>query len=120
VKNRAAKQYNPRVAEAGAESVPVSEAARLTGLSVQTLKRVCAAGQLEAFRSPGEHVRVLRIGLQGFLKDASPASTVPASSVLANKRALAEVRLQREREAERRERERRESEARRQLAEFQR
>lgn len=68
------------------QSVPVSEAARLTGFSVRTLKRMCEAGQLESYRSPGGHVRVIRASLERFLRDASSAPQVPASSVLANKR----------------------------------
>ncbi len=85
MKNHSAKRYNPRMAQLTGGSVPVSEAARLTGLSVRTVKRMCAAGQLSFFRSPGGHVRVVKADLERFLRRASPALP-PASSVLQNRR----------------------------------
>jgi excisionase family DNA binding protein len=85
VKKRAAKRYIPRMSPTGAESVPISEAERRTGLSVRTLKRMIAAGQLEAFRSPGGHVRVSNAGLEKLLRGSASPTPVPRSSVLQNK-----------------------------------
>jgi excisionase family DNA binding protein len=85
------------------EWVSISEAERLTGLSVRTIKRMADEGQLKTSRTPGDHMRVLRADVNRLLRreTASPAS---ASSVLANKRErveelslqLQEVRAMRE------------------------
>ncbi|MGB6876221.1 MAG: helix-turn-helix domain-containing protein [Candidatus Acidiferrales bacterium] len=41
-----------------AESYSVAEASRLLGVSIPTLKTMCAGGQLACFRTPGGHLRV--------------------------------------------------------------
>jgi excisionase family DNA binding protein len=41
------------------ESYSVSEAARLLGVSIPTLKRMAADGQVEAFKTPGGHHRIV-------------------------------------------------------------
>jgi excisionase family DNA binding protein len=56
------------------------------GLSSRTLKRMIAAGQLEAFRSPGGHLRVARTAVEKFRRGLGSSTPVAASSVLQNKR----------------------------------
>ena len=65
--------------------ISVSEAERLTGLSVRTLKRMAAEGQIKSSRTPGDHVRVLRHDVDRLLRREAPAS-VSVSTVLANKK----------------------------------
>ena len=65
--------------------LPVAEAARLTGYSVRTIKRMVAEGQIRSSRTLGNHMRVLRADLDGLLRQSSNAS-VAVSSVLAAKR----------------------------------
>lgn len=64
-----------------AESCSVGEAARLLGVSIPTLKRMAADGQLEGFRTPGGHLRILTESIETVreqrrqsrpLRDASP------------------------------------------------
>jgi len=138
-----------KVAESS-EWVSVSEAARLTGLAVRTIKRLVAEKKLRATRSPGGHMRVRRADLDRLLRPESPVSVSPSTALaakresvealslelqaervkrdlsklhaedaeadhrraeaqraemLANKRALAEIRLQQKRDAEERSRE---------------
>jgi excisionase family DNA binding protein len=65
--------------------LPVAEAARLTGYSVRTIKRMVAEGQIRSSRTLGNHMRVLRADLDGLLRQSSN-SPVSVSSVLAAKR----------------------------------
>ena len=65
--------------------ISVSEAERLTGLSVRTIKRMATEGQITSARSPGHHIRVLRADVERLLRRES-AAQVSASSVLQNKR----------------------------------
>ncbi|HXX19974.1 MAG TPA: helix-turn-helix domain-containing protein [Candidatus Acidoferrum sp.] len=66
--------------------ISVSEAERLTGLSVRTIKRMAAEGQLTSSRTPGDHMRVLRADVDRLLRRETLAPQAPASSVLQSKR----------------------------------
>ena len=70
-----------------AESYSVSEAARLLGVSVPTLKRMAADGHLEGFRTPGGHLRIVADSI-GALREQGrqPRPAVNASPVLQNRR----------------------------------
>jgi excisionase family DNA binding protein len=91
--------------------VSAAEAARLAGLSVRTIKRLAAEGQLRPSRSPGGHLRVLRADVEKLLRHPN-GSALPASGALHSKREAVEemslelqaMRLTREIEALRRER----------------
>lgn len=72
------------------EWVSVSEAARLTGLSVRTIKRMVAEKKLKASRSPGNRMLVNRADLDKLLRPESPVS-VSTSSALAAKRESVEA-----------------------------
>lgn len=66
------------------EYVSVSEAVRLSGLSIRTLKRMAEEGRLKFSKSPGGHVRVARADVDHLLRHSANAS--PASSVLQNRK----------------------------------
>lgn len=68
--------------------VSAAEAARLTGLSVRTLKRMVEEGQLQSKKTPGLHVRVLRADVDKLLRPTGVASASGSSvsSVLVSKR----------------------------------
>jgi len=66
------------------ESYSVAEAARILGVSIPTLKRMSADGQLEGFRTPGGHLRIVAESIQA-LREQRPPSRQP-SSVLTNRR----------------------------------
>lgn len=90
MRSRSAKRYNPRMGQASAESVPVAEAARLLGVSVRTVKRMCEAGELASFRTAGAgggHLRLPVEAIKAFRQQghASPAPGL-TSGVLQNKR----------------------------------
>ena len=68
------------------EWVSASEAARLTGLTVRTIKRMVNEKKLKASRSPGGHMRVRRAQLDGLLRPETSVSNVASSSALAAKR----------------------------------
>jgi excisionase family DNA binding protein len=94
MKTQAAKRDNPRTRLYTGQSVPVSEAARLTGFSVRTVKRMCAAGQLGSFRTPGGHVRVRREDLERFLRQASPAPILTSSALQTRRERIEELALE--------------------------
>ena len=71
--------------------VSVSEAARLTGISVRTLKRMAAEGQLKHSRTPGGHMRVLRKDLEKLLRQDGPV-TASLSIGLQSKREAVEAK----------------------------
>jgi excisionase family DNA binding protein len=68
------------------ELVSLSEAARICGLSPRTLRGLEKEGRLPFHRSPGGHVRIARVDLDGLLRHPSNASSVSSSSVLAAKK----------------------------------
>jgi excisionase family DNA binding protein len=86
VKNRTAKRTKQCLAQVNSESIPVSEAARLLGVSQRTVKRMCSAGQLASFKTAGGHVRVPRPDVERFRQGHVSAAPAPASSVLNNRR----------------------------------
>jgi len=55
---------------------PFQRPARLTGLSVRTIKRMAAEGQLKSAKTPGLHVRVARADLNKLLRPANPAGAL--------------------------------------------
>ena len=65
------------------ETIPVAEAARLLGISVRTVKRMCDAGRLRSFRTTGGHLRVLRSDVEAFRQGSASPAPVPASSAFA-------------------------------------
>jgi len=88
VNNRSAKRYNPRMGQASADSVPVAEVARLLGVSVRTVKRLCSQGNLRSFRTAGErgHLRVSRADVEAFRQGSGSVPPVASSNVLAARR----------------------------------
>src|SRR5205809_55728 len=70
-----------------AESCSVSEAARLLGVSIPTAKRMAADGQLEAFRTPGGHLRIVAESIEALREQGQrPRLVREASLVLHNRR----------------------------------
>src|SRR3989442_2681276 len=67
-------------------SYSAAEAARLLRVSIPTLKRMCAAGEIPCFRTPGGHLRIPADGLKNFQGKASRSTTSAPSSVLATRR----------------------------------
>jgi excisionase family DNA binding protein len=71
-----------------AESRSVSEAAAVLGVSVPTVKRMVAEGRLEAYRTPGNHLRIQTESIES-LRDGQrtrPRPVREASPVLQNRR----------------------------------
>jgi excisionase family DNA binding protein len=70
------------------ESLSASDAARLLGISTRTLKRMCVAGQVRAFKTAGGHWRVARAVLENFQKRTETGAPTVAcvSDVLQTKR----------------------------------
>jgi excisionase family DNA binding protein len=70
------------------ESCSASEAAELLGVSIPTLKRMVACGKLQAFRTPGGHLRVLAKNLEATRdgRQIQPPPVRDASPVLLNRR----------------------------------
>ena len=68
--------------------VSVSDAARLTGLSVRTIKRMADEGKLTRSKTPGGHLRVMRAQLDSLLRQDGPTSSSsgPISNALKNRR----------------------------------
>lgn len=105
-----------------ADSCSASEAARLLGVSIPTVKRMVADSQLEGFRTPGGHVRITAESIKA-VRERRPVQPRPvreASPVLQNRRErleeltldaqemrarheLAKLRREEQEEAERRE-----------------
>jgi excisionase family DNA binding protein len=108
-----------------AESFSVSEAAAALGVSIPTVKRMVAEGRLEAYRTPGSHLRVLAESVDAMREGGGTRAHCvrDASTVLQNRREHLEMlnlevqehRTQRElekmRAEEREEAERRRAEA---------
>ena len=70
-----------------AESYSVSEAARLLGISIPTLKRMAADGQLEGFRTPGGHLRIIAESIEALREQRrQPRPVRDPSPVLQNRR----------------------------------
>lgn len=70
------------------ESHSVSEAAAILGVSVPTVKRMVAEGRLEAYRTPGNHLRILTESIES-MRDGQrtrPRPVRDASPVLQNRR----------------------------------
>ena len=57
-----------------------SQASRLAGVSIPTLKRMCAAGEIPYFRTPGGHLRIPADAVERLLGNtaAPPASDPPS------------------------------------------
>jgi excisionase family DNA binding protein len=55
------------------DTITTGEAARLCGLSRSTLRRAVAAGQLSAWRTPGQHLRFTRQACVDFLRSTGAA-----------------------------------------------
>ena len=70
VRNRSARPDNSRTVPSDAESVPVAEAACLLGVSPRSVKRMCVARQLQAFRTAGGHWRISRASIEATKKGA--------------------------------------------------
>ncbi|MBI4165903.1 MAG: helix-turn-helix domain-containing protein [Acidobacteria bacterium] len=70
------------------ESHSVSEAARLLGVSIPTLKRMAVDGQLDGFRTPGGHIRIVAESIEALREPRRPQvrSVCDASPVLQNRR----------------------------------
>jgi excisionase family DNA binding protein len=70
------------------ESYSVSEAAAVLGVSVPTLKRMVGEGRLEAYRTPGSHLRILTESIESMREGQKtrPRSVRDASPVLQNRR----------------------------------
>jgi excisionase family DNA binding protein len=68
------------------ESYSVSEAARVLGVSIPTLKRMAHDGGFESFRTPGGHLRITAESLTNTRAPRLAANSRPASSVLQNRR----------------------------------
>lgn len=97
VNNRSAKRYNPRMGQASADSLPVAEVARLLGVSVRTVKRLCSQGNLRSFRTAGErgHLRVSRLDVEAFRQGSGSVPPVAPSNVLqARREHVAELLLE--------------------------
>lgn len=107
------------------ESYSVSEAAAVLGVSVPTVKRMVAEGPLEAYRTPGSHLRILAESIES-IREGQKTRRRPvrdASPVLQNRRERVEEltleaqehrarrELEKLRAEERQEAERREAEA---------
>ncbi len=70
------------------ESHSVSEAAAILGVSAPTVKRMVAEGRLEAYRTPGNHLRILTESIDA-MRDGQrtrPRPVREASPVLQNRR----------------------------------
>ena len=67
-------------------SYSAAEAARLLRVSIPTLKRMCDAGEIPCFRTPGGHLRIPADGLKNFQGKATGSTTSAPSSVLAHLR----------------------------------
>jgi len=91
MKNREANRRNSHLAHADAQSVPVAQAARTLGLSVRTAKRMCAAGQLEAFKTAGGHLRVASESVESARQGSRHLSSGSTSSAFQRKREQVEV-----------------------------
>jgi excisionase family DNA binding protein len=72
----------------GVESHSVSEAAAILGVSVPTCKRMVTEGGLEAYRTPGSHLRILTESIESMREGrrTRPRSVRDASPVLQNRR----------------------------------
>ncbi len=70
-----------------ADSLSVSEAAALLGISIPTVKRMVAEGRLQSFRTPGGHLRILAESVEA-VRERQPASRPVRnpSPVLQNRR----------------------------------
>ncbi len=55
------------------DAITTGEAAKLCGLSRSTLRRAVAAGQLTAWRTPGQHLRFTRQACIDFLRATGAA-----------------------------------------------
>ncbi|HEY2703914.1 MAG TPA: excisionase family DNA-binding protein [Candidatus Dormibacteraeota bacterium] len=55
------------------DAITTGEAAKLCGLSRSTLRRAVAAGQLSAWRTPGQHLRFTRQACIDFLRATGAA-----------------------------------------------
>ena len=79
-----------------AESHSATEAARLLGVSTPTLKRMEAEGQVEGFRTPGGHLRIVATSIEAIREHRrQPRPARDASPVLLNRRErVEEVNLQ--------------------------
>lgn len=118
MKNNGKNHSNP-------ESYSAGEAAGVLGVSIPTLKRMASDGQVESFRTPGGHLRILAESIEAVRehRQAQPRPVRDASPVLQNRRErleeltleAQELRARRELEKLRREEqeeaERREAEA---------
>ncbi|HEV2177396.1 MAG TPA: excisionase family DNA-binding protein [Terriglobia bacterium] len=69
-------------------SYSVSEAAAALGVSTPTVKRMVAEGQLESYRTPGGHLRILAESIEAMRegKQRQPRPVRDASPVLQNRR----------------------------------
>jgi excisionase family DNA binding protein len=90
------------------QSYSVSEAARLLGVSTPTARRMAAEGELNAFRTPGGHLRITHESLEAIRKGPKEKrETQGPSPVLRNRRerveelALEAQELRAQREIER-------------------
>jgi excisionase family DNA binding protein len=66
----------------------VSEATAALGVSAPTVKRMVAEGRIEAYRTPGRHLRILAESVEAMRegKHGQPRPVRDASPVLQNRR----------------------------------
>lgn len=80
-----------------AESYSVAAASRLLGVSIPTLKSMCAGGQLACFRTPGGQLRVSADALAAIRSDGRPRASVssaPSSVLQARRERVEELNLE--------------------------
>ena len=68
------------------ESYSVSQAARALGVSIPTVKRMAGDGEIQSFRTPGGHLRILAESLQSLRENKKTRTVREPSPVLANRR----------------------------------
>ena len=66
--------------QVGQDSVTVSQAASRLGLSVDTIRRRCAAGTLPSFRTAGGHIRIPAEAVEAERRPRQSTASDPASS----------------------------------------
>lgn len=68
------------------ESYSVSEASRVLGVSIPTLKRMAEEGRIGSYRTPGGHLRISGESLEAFRQGKQARATREPSPVLTNRR----------------------------------
>lgn len=80
-----------------AESYSVAEASRLLGVSIPTLKSMCAGGQLACFRTPGGHLRISSDAMDSIRSNGrarASVSSAPSGVLQARRERVEELNLE--------------------------